>query len=164
MGKVNKMYPVGILLCEFGTSGSSQSSVVGWAYSSLLLVLAAELLAGFCLVVLSSFSNCWIVWRFVSLKLFWTISIIWWRVRPIFLVYAASNIRFLEGFVNVIYLLVLGWITQGHPTTVFCKISVRRSKYWVKYSISWGWLKISRWPFQSCTIFEAYIINFLRFS
>ena len=52
------MYSVGILLCEFGTSGSSKSSVVGSGSSSLLLVLAAELLAGFCLVVLSSFSNC----------------------------------------------------------------------------------------------------------
>ena len=38
-----------ILLCEFGTSGSSQSSVVGWASSSFLLVLVAGLLAGFCL-------------------------------------------------------------------------------------------------------------------
>ena len=26
---------------------------------------------------------------------------------------------------------------QGHPTTVFCKISVRRSKYWLEFSIAW---------------------------
>ena len=47
---------------------------------------------------------------------------------------------------------------QGHPTTVFCKISVRRNKFW---------LKIFRWPFHSCTIFEAHLIlliNSLRFS
>ena len=27
---------------------------------------------------------------------------------------------------------------QGHPTTVFCKISVRRSKYYLEFSITWG--------------------------
>ena len=37
-------------------------------------------------------------------------------------------------------------ITQGHLTTVLCKISVRRSKYWQECSISWWWLKIARWP------------------
>ena len=54
-------------------------------------------------------------------------------------------------------------ITQGHLTTVLCKISVRRSKYWQEFSISWWRLKISKWPFHSCTIFEAYLINSLRF-
>ena len=54
-------------------------------------------------------------------------------------------------------------ITQGHLTTVLCKISVRRSKYWQEFSISWWRLKISRWPFHSCTTFEAYLINSLRF-
>ena len=54
-------------------------------------------------------------------------------------------------------------ITQGHLTTVLCKISVRRSKYWQEFSISWWRLKISKWPFHSCTIFEAYVINSLRF-
>ena len=49
------------------------------------------------------------------------------------------------------------WIV-GHPTTVFCKISVRRSKCFLEFSITWGWLKISKWPFHSCTIFEAYVI------
>ena len=54
---------------------------------------------------------------------------------------------------------------QGHPTTVFCKISVRRSKFCLEFSFTW--LKISRWPFHSCTIFEAHLIlliNSLRFS
>ena len=46
---------------------------------------------------------------------------------------------------------------QGHPTTAFCKISVRRSKNCLEISIPWGWLRISRWPFRSCTIFEAYL-------
>jgi len=50
-----------------------------------------------------------------------------------------------------------------HPTTVFCKISVRRSKYCLEFSIAWIRLKISRWPFHSGTIFEAYLINSLRF-
>ena len=54
-------------------------------------------------------------------------------------------------------------ITQGHLTTVLCKISVRRSKYWQEFSISWWRLKNSRWPFDSCTIFGAYLINSLRF-
>ena len=34
--------------------------------------------------------------------------------------------------------------TQGHPTTVFCKISVRRNKYFPEFSIAWGRLQISR--------------------
>ena len=46
--------------------------------------------------------------------------------------------------------------SSGHPTTVFCKISFRRSKYCLEFSITWGRLKIYRWPFHSCTIFEAY--------
>ena len=53
---------------------------------------------------------------------------------------------------------------QGHPTTVFCKISVRRSKYCLEFSITWGRIKISRLPFHSCTIFKAYLTNSLRFS
>ena len=53
---------------------------------------------------------------------------------------------------------------QGHPTMVSCKISVRRSKYCLEFSITWGRLKISKWSFHSCTIFEAYSINSLRFS
>ena len=52
----------------------------------------------------------------------------------------------------------------GHPTTVFWEISVRRSKYCLEFSITWGRLKISRWPFHQCTIFEAYLLNSLRFS
>ena len=32
------------------------------------------------------------------------------------------------------------------------------------FFFAWGWLKISRWTFHSCTIFEAYLINSLRFS
>ena len=54
--------------------------------------------------------------------------------------------------------------TQGHPTTVFCKISVRRNKYFPEFSIAWGRLQISRWLFHSCTIFETYVINSQRFS
>ena len=48
-------------------------------------------------------------------------------------------------------------ILQEHPTTVFCKIPVRRSKNSRKVSIAWGRLNISRWPFHSRTIFEALI-------
>ena len=45
---------------------------------------------------------------------------------------------------------------QGHPTNVFCEIFVRRSKYCLEFSITWGRLKISGWALYSCTIFEAY--------
>ena len=54
--------------------------------------------------------------------------------------------------------------SQGHPTTVFCEIYVRRSKYCLEIFVTWGRVKISRWPYDSCTIFEAYLINSLRFS
>ena len=58
----------------------------------------------------------------------------------------------------------IGENSQGHPTTVFCEISVRRSKYYLEFSIIWGGLKLSRRPLQSWTIFEAQLINSLRFS
>ena len=54
--------------------------------------------------------------------------------------------------------------TQGYPMTVFCQISVRRGKNCLEFSIACGRIKISRWPFHSCTIFEAYLTNSLRFS
>ena len=47
---------------------------------------------------------------------------------------------------------------QGHPTTVFCKISVRRSKYFLEFSFAWERLKNSRLLLHSRTIFEAYLI------
>ena len=47
---------------------------------------------------------------------------------------------------------------QGHPMTVFCEISVRRSKSCLEFSVGWGRLRLLRWPFHSCTIFEAYRI------
>ena len=54
-------------------------------------------------------------------------------------------------------------ISQGHPTTVFCKICVRRSKYYLEFSITWGRLKSSRWPYHLCRIFEAYLITEIPF-
>ena len=48
-------------------------------------------------------------------------------------------------------------ILKEHTTTVLCKISVRRSKNSLEFSIAWGMLNISRWPFHSRTIFEAII-------
>ena len=53
---------------------------------------------------------------------------------------------------------------QVHPATVFCKISIRKSKHGLEFSVGLGRLKISRCPFHSCTIFEACLINLLRFS
>ena len=43
-------------------------------------------------------------------------------------------------------------------------IFLRRSKYCLEFSITWGRLKISSWQFHSCLVFEAYLINSLRFS
>ena len=54
-------------------------------------------------------------------------------------------------------------ISQGHPTTVFCKICVRRSKYYLEFSITWGKPKSSWWPFHLCRIFEAYLITEIPF-
>ena len=34
---------------------------------------------------------------------------------------------------------------QGHPMTVFCKTSARRSNYCLEFSITWGRLKMCRW-------------------
>ena len=51
-----------------------------------------------------------------------------------------------------------------HPTSVFCKIFVRISKYCLEFYITWEWLKISRWSFYSCKILDACLINSLRFS
>ena len=53
---------------------------------------------------------------------------------------------------------------QRHPMSVFCQISVWRSKNCLEFSIPWGGLTNSRWPFHSPTNFEAYRINSLRFS
>ena len=46
---------------------------------------------------------------------------------------------------------------QGHPTTVYCEISVRRSKYGLEFSITWGRLKVLDDCSHSCTVFEANI-------
>ena len=58
------------------------------------------------------------------------------------------------------------FIRQGHPMTVFCKISVRRSKYCLEFSVTWGRLKVCRWPLRSWIsiypfmVFEACLIWF----
>ena len=53
---------------------------------------------------------------------------------------------------------------KGNPTMIFCKIAVRRTKYCLEFSITWGRLKISRWSFHLRTIFDTYLMNSLRFS
>ena len=55
---------------------------------------------------------------------------------------------------------------KGHSTTVFCKISVRRRKHCVEFSITWGRLNISSYFWMSVQFmynFEARLINSLRF-
>ena len=53
---------------------------------------------------------------------------------------------------------------QGHPTALFCKISVRRSKNSLEFSMPWRGEIISRWPFHSSTVSKAYLTSALRFS
>ena len=49
---------------------------------------------------------------------------------------------------------------QRHPTTVFWKFSVRRSKNCLEFSIPWGRLKISRWLSSKFpTIFGSFIFR-----
>ena len=55
------------------------------------------------------------------------------------------------------------WKT-GAPKDFFCKISVRRNKCWLEFSITWGQLKISRWSFHSCTYNLRSLCNKFRTS
>ena len=50
--------------------------------------------------------------------------------------------------------------TLSSGTTVFCKISIRRSKNCLQLSIASARLRIFRWPFPSCTIFVTYSNEF----
>ena len=69
-------------------------------------------------------------------------------------------------YVSVVYdVLCSSWRQDIRGTKrLFSILSVWRSKYCLEFSITWGTLKISRWSFHSCAIFEAYLINSLRFS
>ena len=51
---------------------------------------------------------------------------------------------------------------QGHPTTIFCKITVWRSKYCLKFSIAWGYKFLDDCSIHTC--FSRHVINSLRFS
>ena len=48
---------------------------------------------------------------------------------------------------------------QRYPMTVFCKMSFLRSKYCLKFYITWERLKLSRWLSHSCPSFKAYLIK-----
>ena len=71
----------------------------------------------------------------------------------------ASFIKFSVGFWNSELVFI-----QGHPTTVFSEISVRRGKNCLDFSIAWGRPKISRWLFHSCTVLKPYLIKSLGLS
>ena len=71
----------------------------------------------------------------------------------------ASFIKFSVGLWNSELVFI-----QGHPTTVFSEISVRRGKNCLDFSIAWGRPKISRWLFHSCTILKPYLIKSLGLS
>ena len=63
------------------------------------------------------------------------------------------NTLFFSALIRHLFVLI-GYGRQEHPTTVFCKISVRRRKYCPEFSISWERQKIYRWPFYSCAILK----------
>ena len=50
-------------------------------------------------------------------------------------------------------------VDSGAPND--CKIFVRRSKYCLEFSINWGRLKISRYPFHLSTSFDASLITII---
>ena len=65
-------------------------------------------------------------------------------------------------FLCLVYSVLFGSImysllSAGAPNGCFCWISVLRSKYCLKFSITSERLKIYSWLFHSCTIFEAYL-------
>ena len=84
-----------------------------------------------------------------------TVVIIWnLKVLACFLAFRAERgVRRKRGkknrglWVSVLYYMLPGTcylkvrvvvdVVQGHPTTVFCKISVRRSKYCLEFFITW---------------------------
>ena len=69
-----------------------------------------------------------------------------------------SNIQIWKVPARFVKLQIMLYIFyQRHPTTVFCKISVWRSKYYLEFSITWGRLKFSRWQFLWRTIFAGYL-------
>ena len=52
----------------------------------------------------------------------------------------------------------------GAPNDCFLSDICSEKQRLPRFFIVWGRLKSSRWPFHSCTIFKAYLINALRFS
>ena len=60
-----------------------------------------------------------------------------WMENLLFIAFRISVSQLIRAFDSSQY-------SQGHPTTVFCKISVRRSKYCLEISIAQKKLKISR--------------------
>ena len=101
---------------------------------------------------------------------------IWWlrklsfglriNFEPLLIFYHCPSYQFILYWICSFESLSL--IKQGHPTTVFFKISVRRNKYCQlkNFLLLWGRLKSSWWPFHSCTIFEGVMIHydFLKFN
>ena len=139
-------YPVFLLLKSFCLRTNIKHltqnffTISKFVESTLLLIVFLTLFSVFYLVMKRCFS--YLIHNIKALEI--------WRIR-------------LRGSILSIHSSLILY-SQGHPTTVFCKISLRRSKYCLEFSITWGRLKISRWPFHSCTIFEAHLINPPRFS
>ena len=128
----------------------------------------------FCFIPLAGHLLSFISVGKVLVKAFWIVGLDGRKCRWVaeedlhrnFRVNLTSFLPFSQGPAFLIDSCSLFWPSLKDPTTVFCNlpVSVRRSKYCLELSITWGRLKISIWPFHSCTIFEAYLINSLWFS
>ena len=55
-------------------------------------------------------------------------------------------------------------VSSGAPKDCFLWNTCSEKQKLLEFSIAWGRLEISRRPFYSCTIFEAYLIKSLRLS
>ena len=73
---------------------------------------------------------------------------LWWS-KNIRLADLAESIQIDDWSVSILYHMVILtendylYKTQEHPATIFCKITVRRSKYCLEISKAWEELKIS---------------------
>ena len=94
---------------------------------------------------------CIYLWSFLKL-MFYTVE-----VEP----YLFLNNSFVHVQSHIINVYT---VVGGTQRLYSVKLSVQKSKYCLRFSITWGLLKISRWPFHSCTVFEAYLINSLWIS
>ena len=80
-------------------------------------------------------------------------------IQELFIIFIIGILTSFRHVFNPKWMLVY----QGTQRLFSVKYSVRRSSCCLEFSFTWGRLKVFIWPCYSCTIFEAYLINFLLF-